>query len=94
MERFISLFGYVVMLLLAWLMSSHKRIIPWRVLFAGTIMQFVFAILILKTTLGLMFFAWMGDVFTSLLDFSDTGARFVFGDSFKEFFFAFILQRI
>ena len=89
MERVISLFGYVVMLFLAWLMSSHKRIIPWRVLIAGTIMQFVFAILILKTTPGLMFFAWMGDVFTSLLDFSDTGARFVFGDNFKEFFFAF-----
>jgi CNT family concentrative nucleoside transporter len=89
MERFISLFGYVTLLCLAWLMSSHKRIIPWRVIIGGTLMQFAFAICILKTTPGLMFFSWIGDVFTSLLDFSDQGAKFVFGDKFKDFFFAF-----
>ena len=89
MERFISLFGYLVLLLLAWLMSSHKRNIPWRVIFAGTLMQFAFALCILKTAPGLFFFSWVGDVFTSLLDFSDTGAKFVFGENFKDFFFAF-----
>ena len=89
MEHVVSLIGYATMLCLAWLMSSHKRVIPWRVIIAGTLMQFAFAICILKTTPGLMFFSQVGDFFTSLLDFSDTGARFVFGEKFKEFFFAF-----
>ena len=89
MERFVSLFGYFVLLVLAWLMSSHKRIIPWRVVIAGTLLQFAFALCILKTTPGLWFFSTVGDVFTSLLDFSDQGASFVFGEKFKEFFFAF-----
>ena len=89
MERLISLFGYVVLLGLAWLMSSHRRIIPWRVLIVGTAMQFACALFILKTTPGLQFFGFLGEVFTSLLDFSDAGARFVFGEKFKEFFFAF-----
>jgi CNT family concentrative nucleoside transporter len=89
MGSVISLFGYFALLCMAWLLSSHKRIIPWRVILTGTALQFTFAVLILKTTPGLLFFSWVGDVFTSLLDFSDTGARFVFGDSFKDFFFAF-----
>ena len=89
MERFVSLFGYLCLLFLAWLMSSHKRIIPWRVIVAGTILQFTFALCILKTAPGLIFFSWVGDLFTSLLDFSDQGASFVFGEKFKDFFFAF-----
>lgn len=89
MEHLVSLFGYVVMLVLAWLMSPHKHIIAWRVVIAGTLMQFLFAILILKTSAGLVFFTALGDLFTSMLDFSDAGARFVFGDRFQEFYFAF-----
>lgn len=89
MEHFVSLFGYVCLLFLAWLMSSHKSVIPWRVVIGGTLLQFLFAVFILKTGPGLVFFSWVGDVFTSLLDFSDAGARFVFGEKFKEFFFAF-----
>ena len=80
MERLVSLFGFAVMLGLAWLMSSHKGIVPWRVIIAGTLMQFAFAVLILKTSPGMFLFAAVGDLFTSLLDFSDAGSMFVFGD--------------
>lgn len=89
MLRLTSLIGYGVLLLLAWVMSSHKRLIPWRVLMGGTFIQFAFAWFILKTDPGLAIFAWAGDAFTWVLDFSDEGARFVFGDNFKQFFFAF-----
>ena len=89
MERLVSLSGYLVLLSLAWLMSSHKRVIPWRVIVAGTLIQFSCALFILKTSPGLLFFSLLGDVFASLLDFSDAGSKFVFGEKFKEFFFAF-----
>jgi CNT family concentrative nucleoside transporter len=89
MERLVSLFGFVAMLFLAWLMSPHKRIVPWRVVLAGTVIQFVFALCILKTAVGLMIFSAIGDLFTALLDFSDAGASFVFGPNFKDFYFAF-----
>lgn len=89
MEHLVSLLGYFVILVLAWLMSPHKRIIAWRVVVAGTLMQFLFAVLILKTSAGLLFFAGVGDLFTSMLDFSDAGAKFVFGEKFQDFFFAF-----
>ena len=89
MERLISLFGYCVLILLAWLMSSHMRRFPWRIVLVGSGLQFVLGILTLKTTPGLWIFEIIGDGFTKMLEFTDVGAEFVFGDGFKEHFFAF-----
>ena len=89
LERCISLFGYVVILGLAWAMSSHKRVIPWRVILGGTALQFLFAFLTLKTAPGLWLFSRIGDFFTEVLDFVDVGSSFVFGEAFREHFFAF-----
>lgn len=88
-ERLISFFGLFVMIFLAWLMSSHKRKFPWRMVVAGTILQLVLAILTIKTLPGQIFFAAIGDFFNKLLEFTDAGGEFVFGKSFKDHFFAF-----
>lgn len=45
----------------------------------GTLLQFIFALIVLKTTPGRMFFEFMNDVIIKLLAFSDEGARFLFG---------------
>ncbi len=89
MLHFISLFGYVVILSLAWLLSSHKSRIPWRIVLLGTALQFVLAVIVLKTPPGAALFRGIGDLFTALLDFVDAGSGFVFGKNFKEFYFAF-----
>ncbi len=89
MERLISFFGLFVMIFLAWLMSSHKRKFPWRLVIAGTVLQFVLAWVTIKTWPGQMFFGAIGDFFTKVLDFTDVGGKFVFGEAFKEHFFAF-----
>ncbi|NOX57156.1 MAG: NupC/NupG family nucleoside CNT transporter [Planctomycetes bacterium] len=81
MERWISGFGLVAMIGLAWLMSSHKRRISWRVVVGGALLQFAFALLVLRTEPGHWFFAFLGDVFTRLLAFVDEGSLFVFGVS-------------
>jgi CNT family concentrative nucleoside transporter len=77
------------MLLLAWSMSNNKRIIAWRTVITGTLLQLLFAVIILKTPPGKAFFLWLSDSVTLFLDFSDAGARFIFGDGFSEHFFAF-----
>ena len=89
MEQLISLAGYFVLILLAWTMSSHRWRFPWRIVLAGTALQFALAVITLKTTPGLVFFDAVGDFFTLMLDFSDAGAAFVFGPDFKLHFFAF-----
>ena len=52
MERLVSFGGLFVMMGLAWLLSSHKRVIQWRVIVGGLVLQFAFAFLILRTTPG------------------------------------------
>lgn len=89
MERLISFVGLAVMILLAWLMSSHKRKFPWRIVIAGIVLQFVLAVVTIKTPPGKIFFKAVGDFFTKLLDFTDAGGRFVFGEVFAEHYFAF-----
>ncbi|HEX2476740.1 MAG TPA: nucleoside transporter C-terminal domain-containing protein, partial [Lacipirellulaceae bacterium] len=89
MHSLISAFGIVVFIGLAWLMSSHKRRFPWRVVIGGLVLQFTFAALILKTKLGLKFFASVDAVFNRLIDCVDVGSRFVFGEGFEEHLFAF-----
>jgi concentrative nucleoside transporter, CNT family len=77
------------LLLIAWLLSNNRRIIPWRTVIMGTLLQFIFAVLILKTPPGKAFFIKLSDGVTAFLDFSDAGSRFLFGDNFKEHLFAF-----
>ncbi len=89
MPQCTSLLGYLVLLMLAWLMSTHKTRIPWRVVLLGTMLQFVLALVVLKTPPGEALFSRIGQLFTAVLDFVDAGAGFVFGNQFKEFYFAF-----
>ncbi|MCH7753441.1 MAG: NupC/NupG family nucleoside CNT transporter, partial [Planctomycetes bacterium] len=87
--RYISLLGLAVMIGLAWLMSSHKNRFPWRVVLGGLVLQFVFAVVILRTTPGEWIFGWVNTIFVSLLSGVEVGSRFVFGETYAEHFFAF-----
>lgn len=89
MERLISFVGLLVMILLAWLMSSHKWKFPWRIVISGMLLQFGLAVLTLKTKPGLAFFDAIGNFFTKILEFTNEGSEFVFGENFREHFFAF-----
>ncbi|MCO6045998.1 NupC/NupG family nucleoside CNT transporter [Aeoliella sp. ICT_H6.2] len=89
MERVISFAGLFVMIGLAWLMSSHKTKVQWRVVFGGLLLQFAFAWFVLKTKSGEWVFARFADVFRALLDCSDAGSSQLFGEGFQEHFLAF-----
>ena len=89
MPRAISFIGLIVMLLIAWLLSNNRRAIRWRVVVVGTVLQFVFALVILRTPWGRAFFQYVSDAITAFLDFTDAGAAFIFGENFREHYFAF-----
>ncbi len=78
--RLVGLVGLVAMLGITWLISYDRRRINWRLVGSGVTLQFVLALLVLKTEPGRKFFAWLGSVITGLLAFQEEGARFVFGD--------------
>jgi concentrative nucleoside transporter, CNT family len=81
--RFLSLLGIVVLMGIAWLLSDHKRKFPWRVVLFGVGLQFVFALFILKTPIGLVIFDGARAAIVKLLSFTDAGASFLFGNLYK-----------
>lgn len=89
MERAISALGVLVFLAISYALSVNRRAIRWRTVAWGLGLEFTFALLILKTPGGLVVFKTLGDVVSNFLAFSDVGAKFVFGDNFKDHLFAF-----
>lgn len=89
MERLISAAGLFVMMFLAWLLSNNKRKIDFRVIVSGVLLQFLFALIILKTDPGREFFELAHRGVNKLLSLSDAGAQFVFGEDYTKHFFAF-----
>jgi CNT family concentrative nucleoside transporter len=86
MERLVPAFGFIAFLFMAWALSSHRRLIPWRVLGWGVTLQFVSCWLILGIpVLGVsgplrFIFQAANDAVDAILDYNLEGARFVFGD--------------
>lgn len=83
MARFTGIIGIVVILLLAYLWSNNRKAINYRVVFTGLGLQLALAIFILKVPLGQKIFYWLGQAINKLLDFSQQGGQFVFGDLTK-----------
>lgn len=89
MERGISLLGLVVFVGVAYGLSVNRRAVRWRTVAWGLGLQLILALFILRTPIGLVVFQFLGDLVTQFLDFTDAGAAFVFGENFRDFFFAF-----
>ncbi len=79
MPRLTSFLGLVTMIILAWAMSTNRRQINWRIILGGLALQFVFALLILKTGPGRILFTWTGDLFQATINHVDAGSTFLFG---------------
>lgn len=88
-HRVVSGFGLLTMIFLAWLMSSHRKKFPWRLVVGGLLLQLSLVGLILRTDTGRKLFSCLGDAFEGLLGFVDSGCELVFGEDFKEHYFAF-----
>lgn len=83
-ERIISFIGLLVFIGLAWLMSEKRSTIKWRTIFWGLALQIIFAIFILKTIVGETIFIAANDIFSAILNFSNYGASFLFGNLAKD----------
>ncbi len=70
----------VVMLTVLWSCSMDKRSIDWSLVAKGMGLQVAFAILVLKTPWGSGFFRIVNDGFVALIEYTNAGASFVFGD--------------
>lgn len=69
----------VVILGLAYAFSTNRRAINYRTVAWGLALQFVFALIVLKTTAGAEVFTRLGNGFNRLVGFASVGSTFVFG---------------
>tara|TARA_Y100001936_G_scaffold59263_1_gene58485 strand:+ start:961 stop:2178 length:1218 start_codon:yes stop_codon:yes gene_type:complete len=78
MDQLIGVFGIFILLTIAMAMSNNRVAISWRLVFWGLSLQLTFAIIILKTPIGIPFFGAIDIFVKNLLSFSDAGSDFLF----------------
>lgn len=88
-SNLISLSGMVFFILFFYIFSYNPARVNWRPVFWGLILQFYFALAILRWDPGYRAFRWLGDRVSEFLAYTDEGSKFVFGDVYQEHFFAF-----
>lgn len=79
MERLMGLLGIVVMLGVAYTFSTNRRAINVKTVVVGLSLQFLFALFVLRTQLGISLFRGLGSLVTTFLHLSEAGSGFVFG---------------
>lgn len=87
--QLMSFFGLCVMLFLCWLLSEHRWKISLRIVVAGISLQFLFAVLILRTDIGYGIFYNLGQAIEAGVDCIDPACELVFGPDFREHFLVF-----
>jgi CNT family concentrative nucleoside transporter len=71
--------GLILILTIAYAMSTNRRAIDRRTVAWGLSLQIVFALIVLKTSVGRLVFQKLAAVINHLLDFAFVGSSFVFG---------------
>ena len=75
----ISFLGIFVLLVVAWLFSSNKRNINFRVIVWGIELQLLFGAFVFLLPAGAKFFLYLNDIVMTVLNSASAGAEFVFG---------------
>ena len=71
--------GAAVILTIAYAFSTNRAAIRWSTVAWGLGLQIVFALIVLKTSIGQRVFETLGAYITKLLSFAGVGSAFVFG---------------
>ena len=88
-HRVVAGCGLFVMIFIAWLISSHKRRFPWRIVIGGLLLQIALMLFIRRTTWGRNALDSADTAFTTLMGFVEGGCQLVFGAGFEEHYFVF-----
>ncbi|MBW0534553.1 hypothetical protein O181_074268, partial [Austropuccinia psidii MF-1] len=73
-----ALVGLIILQFLLWFTSNNKKLIRWRTILVGLILQEILSVLVLKTEAGFHFFNWIAKAATDLLNQGTRAAEFFF----------------
>ena len=72
--------GLAILVGIAWVFSSNRKAIDWRLVLTGIFLQILFGVLITQVAFVKDSFALISKGFVIFLNFSIAGASFLFGD--------------
>jgi len=72
--------GILVLIFIAWLFSSNRRAVDWKIVGVGLTIQIGLAVGILFIPFIQSFFEFVGKIFVVILDFTKIGSTFLFND--------------
>lgn len=75
----VSFAGIFVLMFIAWLLSSDRRTVNWRLIIWGVSLQFLLALFIFVFPPGVKLFLWINGVVVEIMGSAMAGAEFVFG---------------
>ncbi|RDW15163.1 NupC/NupG family nucleoside CNT transporter [Oceanobacillus arenosus] len=79
MKYGIAIIGILVVLLLAWLVSSNRKEIKYKPIITMIVIQIVFSVVLLNTEYGYIIIQGISSFFNKLLEYASEGINFVFG---------------
>jgi len=85
-----ALVGLLFIVGVAWVFSNNKRIINWRLVFGGLLLQITFGLLITKVDFVGSGFQFVSRFFVKVIDFTNEGTAFLFGGLLNTETFGFI----
>ncbi|MCD6564730.1 MAG: Na+ dependent nucleoside transporter [Bacteroidales bacterium] len=74
------MFGLLVIIAIAYVFSSNRKAVSWRVVVTGLVIQVVLAVSILYVPVIRFLFEFVGKIFVKILDFTKVGSEFLFGE--------------
>ena len=77
---FRGLIGMATLILISFLLSNNKKEINWKTVGFGLAFQLIIAIGVLKIPFVMKTFEHIGQIFISILKFTQSGTQFLFGD--------------
>jgi len=80
MDRFFGIYGIVLLLLLAFLMSNNRKAINYKTVGIGFLLQVLLAVFVLKVPLGQKIVLGAGLFIQKVLEFASIGGKFAFGN--------------
>jgi CNT family concentrative nucleoside transporter len=75
----ISFTGIFILMAFAWALSADRRVVNWRLIIWGCILQMIFALFIFVVPAGVNVFMFINDALVKIIDVAGAGTKFIFG---------------
>ncbi len=77
--NFVSFFGIFILIGFAWIFSSDRKNVNWRLVGLGVFLQFLLAFFIFVVPAGSKVFLFLNEAVVKVLDCAGAGSKFLFG---------------